>query len=936
MLSRLLGKNLGLIVALLSVVALHHKVVLAAAPSAQEITDDTNSVPDHLPPGVLIAAQREETRKTMQSQMDNIFAVADFDMTAFNDQVTQALQQDIQLNIPVERIIPRISEVGWAYYLYVVMNPYALEGCDDPILVKAINLVISSNFLEKFLPAFVSESLAYAGLSHRIMSSWILSLDTKIAFYKFLSSPNQTDKITYFLNYKQDQHVSPMICDEDFLRNLLYSLVSGCSVVHLPILKSEFAGNRYLPDILENELLMRAQGNFPRQYWKHLGTLALRNFVDEAKERKFFESICSVSASGETSLYLQSFIRELTLVLYGETSYHAFVELCDLVFKDMINSQIRVEYFNLLKLIFTSQIGEDFLNAVLNWLERTTPRELRTEFTKQIDLHTIEQLCTSCFVRYYLAQILQSNQWQHFLTSLPREPHALNDNSLHVFRKSYDSWLSSASAISPEEKSKLALPLFLALLLPTYYQTLYHKTKAAPASVEMKVPSKIISWQEPYIDGIAISPNIQERVRSGQPFWVHDMPVGYDMYFPHEDQSITKILVKVYGGFSKGKRIDYAERPREPSEFENALLENGTLIIKLNLCDLIENEDLQVVIPTEFRAKLHASINGFFRQMKKDPSAFHPDLGSLSPDLPMFLSGASFGGALVAEHACKFSSTWSGYLSFNGGLAPVEELRTFDPRENIAALNDRFFVAGNYFDNRVSLLESIRFVDDAKKYGKEHLIGVFFNPNPTNFEADDPSASGHFIPTDATDLARYVRAVLSFMNGEYHHDEKDFTAARMHLLAQAPGANLKEMFQAELFRHKNFANGQALSHDYEVHIYLALKFIDDHRTTLITDFNTDFGPHISDYEWRNGLEIDLPAFVEFAQDATGTVDWLEPSISELALETYRWFLSREDLNDVNFRKIKSFLLANLHLVKKVLADNKDVNLDAVRELSHEE
>ena len=216
-----------------------------------------------------------------------------------------------------------------------------------------------------------------------------------------------------------------------------------------------------------------------------------------------------------------------------------------------------------------------------------------------------------------------------------------------------------------------------------------------------------------------------------------------------------------------------------------ALLENNTLVIFLNLVDLLENEQPQCDITDDFRRKMHVSVNGFFRQLKDNPASLHPELSSLADlNLPMYLSGASFGGGMVAEHACMFPDTWSGYSSLNGSLASLNDRFKFDPSQNVGCLKQRFLAAVNFYDNRVPMLKSILFNEAIEKCGNGDLIQTYCNTHPFALNSSEPSLTGHSWSDNQEDFSSYLKMLLLFMAGE-KDDEAKKTFQRAELLARA-------------------------------------------------------------------------------------------------------------------------------------------------------
>ena len=204
--------------------------------------------------------------------------------------------------------------------------------------------------------------------------------------------------------------------------------------------------------------------------------------------------------------------------------------------------------------------------------------------------------------------------------------------------------------------------------------------------------------------------------------------IGYVVFLPKKQ--VKNIVFEIYGG---NKRVDIKNRLYEPknylNNFEKSLLINNTALIKLNLCDFLENDNYQGHIELSLLTKIHDCINYFYEIIKNKPNFIHKKLAKLK-NKPIFLMGSSFGGLMSVYHAINYPKTFTGYISHAGGLYGNGQYNNFlfnnylklAETTKIKKIKDPIFIHHSLDDNRVKAQFALEFYRLAKlEIGRAHV-----------------------------------------------------------------------------------------------------------------------------------------------------------------------------------------------------------------------
>jgi hypothetical protein len=908
-----------------------NKIMAVEEAVVPEMVGEPALPPEIDPAQIELERQKSEWQNQLRIELQSIFAEPELDPERLERCVKDMIRAGGVFDFDAQKFMDNLN--GPSSLFYLAINPIESEKLTAQQLcqLKAlINLKIDHEFIVSIVSEYASIYQKCVNLCFSVLSSKIFTFEQKLIFYRAISSPDF--RPAFFRLCSADGSV---VSEEDleyFISNsFLFIMLANISVIYYPNVKEIFPVNQNVDAFIRGNLLFRAQGDIQVSYFTGSSPDALIYFAESAHSYRFLNNIFNINDKFLTSRYLLAFFGELNKLI-SDSSYSVagVMFLSELLIGDLFNGKTSDD-LDLINYIFNGDLGKKTLRLLSDWIAKS-PIEYSYIAPRCVDLQIAYLLyCPSDVGQYKRAKILHIPEIQHFLKTLPR-PKTLT-GSVGEATQFYHEWLDSLDDILPCEKSRLILPALWQLLSDKYFQILYSNPDSHCPVISSEVPEKIISWQGPYNDGISIDSNIQKNVIIGSELLIDNMPIGYDIYFPKNGMVVKQILVDIYGGHDRSSRIELANRPSFLRPWENALLENNTLVIHLNLLDLLENVNHQCHITEEFRVKLHTQINGFFYRFKNAPESLHPDLSTFKEsNLAMFLSGSSFGGSMMGEHACRYPRTWTGYISFSGGLVSLESHIAFDPSKNIELMQDPFLIAGNLVDVCVNFLSSIIFNERMEKYGKSDLVQGYCNQKSFPLNVNEPSYTGHCISDDQADLASFSRTVLKFMAGEKDEEaHRCFKEARYKAYAHHSAADLAQMFAAELHRNPHLL--ESSSRDYEElrNIYLALNFVATHKNRLSESFKEHFGDYITEQHLNKAIEKELIYFVSFAKDALGNVDWLEPSVSKTLLISYEASLFRKSLYEqVNFRQIKSFLLANLDLVREVCSNPNDPTLHRAR------
>ena len=100
-------------------------------------------------------------------------------------------------------------------------------------------------------------------------------------------------------------------------------------------------------------------------------------------------------------------------------------------------------------------------------------------------------------------------------------------------------------------------------------------------------------------------------------------PIGYNISLPPKTIAINNILVTVYGGRKANEREKKAYNPLAFDFVGNYLLQRGTVIITLNLPDLLKLQVYQLEMPKHLHQEIHDCIHHFYHTLRNTPEKLH-------------------------------------------------------------------------------------------------------------------------------------------------------------------------------------------------------------------------------------------------------------------------------------------------------------------------
>ncbi len=255
----------------------------------------------------------------------------------------------------------------------------------------------------------------------------------------------------------------------------------------------------------------------------------------------------------------------------------------------------------------------------------------------------------------------------------------------------------------------------------------------------------------------------------GNPIEDTNNPIGYVIFIPKKE--IKNIVINIYGGEQKtdiSTRLNY---PRHYLSSNNqSILNNETVLIEINLPDLLKNDVNQKFLREDLLKEIHNAVDHFYNILKKNPTEIHKSLDKLK-DKPIFLMGSSFGGTMSVYHAINYPGTFTGYISHAGGLYSqagyddkyyANYLKVADT-DKIKLIQDPIFIHHSLDDNRVNVKASLEFYRLAKLAKKEHLIKLFIDNHGSSVDEKEPGLHGHFFP-ESYYLKVFSEQLIDFIN----------------------------------------------------------------------------------------------------------------------------------------------------------------------------
>ncbi|MBN9288604.1 MAG: hypothetical protein BGO43_07210 [Gammaproteobacteria bacterium 39-13] len=265
----------------------------------------------------------------------------------------------------------------------------------------------------------------------------------------------------------------------------------------------------------------------------------------------------------------------------------------------------------------------------------------------------------------------------------------------------------------------------------------------------------------------------------GSPLYVgttQTSSVGYNIHLPPQDMPIKNVIVEVYGGFQAKDKNTAMFTPGALSDKDKQLVNNGTIVVKLNLPDLLKLDVYQSEMSEALHKEIHEAINLFFQTLKNSPEKLHESLKDHHfEDLAIFLYGSSFGGRTAVRHAELYPHTFNGYISHDGYLSFAMSQKAdlikrpqyashLDPSPDteIQKISEPVLLLHNMDDNNVNAKVTLNFHQKLVDNGKADLIRTCITQagNPISSNAAN---KGHYIPEHQEDFIRYTNTLMDFM-----------------------------------------------------------------------------------------------------------------------------------------------------------------------------
>lgn len=262
-----------------------------------------------------------------------------------------------------------------------------------------------------------------------------------------------------------------------------------------------------------------------------------------------------------------------------------------------------------------------------------------------------------------------------------------------------------------------------------------------------------------------------------------DIPISYTIYLPESE--IKGVIVKVYGG-NGISNIKDDFRANGLIDLDRYCLDHGIIVIRLNLVDVLELNNLQFFMPEDIHIKLHASINKFFETLKYHPEWLSPDL-VIPEKVKIALYGVSFGGRTAVRQAELYPNTFDGYISHDGAITSrkmgdrilLEHLAPMDPLnekgvqksidQKIKNIKQPILLLHNYDDNNVFVNVTLDFYQCAIESGKRDLVQLLITRNGNPLPIYNPNKwyetenKGHGITNEEEAFQSYAGTIVSFI-----------------------------------------------------------------------------------------------------------------------------------------------------------------------------
>lgn len=443
-------------------------------------------------------------------------------------------------------------------------------------------------------------------------------------------------------------------------------------------------------------------------------------------------------------------------------------------------------------------------------------------------------------------------------------------------------------------------PKFFPFVLPELYNnslddllTMLFVDKHKNATDEKYIPtagcpaSRVIYNNTGYL-------NISDQ--TGKPLYLDETqstPIGYNIHLPPTGTKIKNVLLTAYGGFQASEREEKANRPGGLDAVLNHLLKDGTVIITLNVPDLLKLTTSQREMDSDLHDEIHACIHHIYETLINSPEKIDDNLSKLNlQDLDIFFYGASFGGRAAMTHAERYPGTFTGYISHDGALSDEMAQKSdflkrgrmqpwLDPAqiEQMENIKDRLLILHNSDDNNVSVKDSLHFYHLLAKLGKSDLANICItdigNPIPANEKKHN---KGHFPPETKENFLKYVSTIKNFMQGPsmvpsmspWHAYIQDKLANKYY-----KSADVKEQFIAAMLEKNRLQDQNQIEDEYAHSIFKILYHIDN----LLSDRNTlqselerlEKNNLLTDEVIKNAIKSQFKLFQQYLNEMYGIV-----------------------------------------------------------------
>lgn len=270
-----------------------------------------------------------------------------------------------------------------------------------------------------------------------------------------------------------------------------------------------------------------------------------------------------------------------------------------------------------------------------------------------------------------------------------------------------------------------------------------------------------------------------QHVIKGNSIEKDGVKTGYNIHFPQELNETSAIIVHVYGGYGLAeKKGDFI--PGFLNQMQQYLLNKKMVIITLNLPDRLKLKTHFKDMDESLHEEIHQAINNFYEAIKFDTERFTNNINidrsmrervSKLKDLPIFIEGNCFGGAIAVRHIQIFPDTFIGAISHRGPLSPFIETNSKNPHwpiKYIDNLHDRVLIINNIEDTIIPISSAILFYKEATMKNKNVSLHLMLDSDPDYLKKlglMNLIQRGHGFPVGKQSFDTCLSKIKNFING---------------------------------------------------------------------------------------------------------------------------------------------------------------------------